>query len=164
MARHVVAHASFPPAPGEPADQALVANIAGRWGMWSGDVGEWVPQPAGGPALNPTQATASSPHMPGFDTLLPQSIVENVLVEDDLMISLPVPAAGQDGVAHEYTVVVQQDGTGGHAVTLDNVVAAGGVHPTFSTAANVCDVVRLAWTGYVTGWVVLWHLADVQVV
>ncbi len=46
----------------------------------------------------------------------------------------------------KYTLVVTQDGSG-HIYSFSGVKWAGGVQPTWSTAAGAIDVVSFAWDG-----------------
>lgn len=47
-----------------------------------------------------------------------------------------------------YTLVLKQDGTGGHTVTWPaSILWPGGTEPTLSTAANAIDVVTLVYNG-----------------
>jgi len=65
----------------------------------------------------------------------------------DLAITLANPSA-----AGVYRLVITQDGTGGHTVTLPTLPWALGIAGTCSTAANANDILTAWWSG--SAWIV----------
>ena len=59
-------------------------------------------------------------------------------------VTLPSWASSDSG---SITLVITQDGTGGRTLVLTGVTWAGGTPPTYTTAANGRDLIRLFWTG-----------------
>lgn len=60
-------------------------------------------------------------------------------------------------------IIIEQDGTGGHALTLGNKYAfAGGTAPTFSTGANDKDLLSCQYDDTDEVWLCV-HLADFSV-
>lgn len=163
MPKHVTSHMDDPAIPTTGGGSDTVAYLYGRWAWSNQYLAEWRAMPGNGPMCFAwPQVVVSGPYDPGYGDGVPRSAVENFDVDDDLTIAMTEPPAEQDAVAYEYIAVLRQDATGGHAITFTGVSAPGGTAPTFTTTPDAVDVVKLQWTGHTVGWVVLWHLADVQ--
>lgn len=70
--------------------------------------------------------------------------VYHVLLTGNVVLSLPLPAST---TAFTVTLELTQDATGGRTLTVPGVVAAYGVPPMLSTAANALDELHLMWDG-----------------
>lgn len=72
------------------------------------------------------------------------STVRATLTGNITTITLPTPTAAE---SYTLTLVLTQDATGSRTVAWGSILAAYGVKPVLSTAANSVDIVHLFWTG-----------------
>ncbi|HSX35303.1 MAG TPA: hypothetical protein VLH84_00010 [Patescibacteria group bacterium] len=123
--------------------QVLTADSAQSSGV------KWAPIPPPSPIenVNTVAASGSAVTLPDVTT----ATIHMVTLTADCTFTFPTAAAGKS-----FTLVLQQNGAGGHAVTWPTVLWPGGAQPILTTTPNAVDYVTFmspvsAWNGFLTG-------------
>lgn len=79
--------------------------------------------------------------------------VHDITLDDDCALTFAGTATGR---SVSFTLIVRQDGSGGHAVTWPSVLWAGGTEPVVTTTASAVDVftffaIGTTWYGFTAG-------------
>ncbi len=119
---------------------------------------DWADQELQRPVLKDYAESLSSPAAAAtVDLDLTTGNVFDVTLDQDTTFTFSNPPAS--GKAGSFTLIIRQDGTGGHSVTMPaSVDWEGGSGPTFSTAAGLVDIASFltvdggtTWFGFLGG-------------